>query len=45
MPPNFVVVVNAIMPMRRHIGSSMPNLHNFVLEIVALLELMTDKWV
>ena len=44
MMPNFVVVVNVLMPMCHHIGLGMPNLHIFVEEIVALLGTMTDKW-
>ena len=37
MIPNFVVVVNVLMPVCCHIGSGMPYLHIFVEEIDALL--------
>ena len=43
MTPNFVVVVNVLMPICRHAGLGMPNLHILVEECVALLGAMTDK--
>ena len=44
MTPNFVIVANVLMPICRHNGSGMPNLHIFVEEIVELLGAMTYKW-
>ena len=43
--PNFVAVVNVLLPICCHIGLGMPNLRIFVEYIVALLGAMTDKWV
>ena len=45
MKPNFVAVVNVLLPICCHIGSGMPNLRIFVEDFVALLSAMTDKWV
>ena len=44
MTPDFVVVVNVLLLLSCHIGSGMPYLHIFVVDIVALLGAMTDKW-
>ena len=43
MTPNFVVVVNVLIPLCRHIGLGTPNLHIFVEEIVTLLDAMGVK--
>ena len=45
MTPNFVVIVNVLLPICCHIGSGMPYLHIFAEEIDALLGAMTDKCV
>ena len=44
MTPNFVVVVNVLMPICFHIGMGLPHLHIFVAENDALLDARTDKW-
>ena len=44
MISNKVVFVNVLLPIYCHIGTSMPYLHIFVKEIIALLGAMTDKW-
>ena len=45
MTPNFVVVVNVLLPICCHIWSCLPYLHIFVEEMAALLGALTDKWV
>ena len=44
MTPTFIVVVNVLLPICRHIGSGMPYLYNFGEEMVALLGAMAYKW-
>ena len=41
MTPNFVAVVNVLMPICCHIGSGMPNMRIFV----EVLGALTDEWV
>ena len=43
--PNFVVIVNVLLPICCHIGWDMPYLSIFVEEVVTLLGAITDKWV
>ena len=45
MTPNFVVVVNVLLPICCHIGSGMPHLLIFGEEIVTFSGGITDKWV
>ena len=45
MTPNFVVVVNDLLPICCHIGSGMPYLLNFGEELVELSGAIFDKWV
>ena len=45
MTPNFVVVVNVLMPVCCHIRSGMQYLHIFVEEINVFLCEMANKWV
>ena len=45
MTPNFVVIVNVLLPICLHIESGMPNMLIFGKEIVALSVSIIDKWV
>ena len=45
MTPNFLVVVNDLLPICCHVGLGMPYLRIFVDDIFALLGAMIDKWV